>query len=170
MSSVGAHSAHELAQRCTSYHRRWSVADTPMAATTAVQERVLDSDWSSAIRWTSRSAPSRCPVRPADAIAMCEVSCGSARTKRPRRDRSGDSPFHRHARHGRGSDHVVFRLRNLSGGDCERRWNDIKTIRYANDFTAVDVANTSDETPKRHSSYARRGSRSGCRDHDGAAW
>ena len=45
--------------------------------------------------------------------------------------------FYQHARQWTRFGPSRFRLRNLSRGDCERRSNDLETIRCADDFTAV---------------------------------
>ncbi len=81
----------------------------------------------------------------------------------------GRCALHQHARQWTRFGPCRFRLRNLSRGDCERRSNDLETIRCADDFTAV-TARTLQTCFRSDSSWGgRRGRRSGCRHHDGAA-
>ncbi len=67
----------------------------------------------------------------------CVVSCGSAATNVPDVIVWGRLRFYQHARHWTRFGPSRFRFRNLSRGDCERRSNDLQTIRCADDFAAA---------------------------------
>jgi hypothetical protein len=133
MSSVGAHWPTNTLALC--FPIIWSVADTPMAVT-AAQRNVSDGHLAVCDSMDFAICPSVCSLRTADAIAMSK-SPGLCRDERPRRDGPGTSPFLSTCAPVDAVPPCRFRLRNLSRGDFERRSNDLETIRYANDFTAV---------------------------------
>src|SRR5688572_9189041 len=163
MSSVGAHWPTNTLALC--FPLIWSVAEAPMAVI-AAQRNVSDGNLAVCDSVDFAICPSVCSRRTADAIAMCRL-LGSATTNVPDVMVRGRLRFYQHACQWTRFGPSRFRFRHLSSGDCEQCSNDLEiSVMRTNHAITRELFRRASEATARG---GRRGRRSGCRHHDGAA-